>query len=111
MQSNRWEDLAPLLHDDFTLDFPQSQERLRGRDNFIALNAEYPAAGRWQFTVQRLIADAHSSVTEVDVTDGSLQARVISFFEMRDGYIWRMTEYWPDPFPAPSNRSHLVERQ
>jgi ketosteroid isomerase-like protein len=110
MATNRWADLAPLLHDAYTLEFPQSGERLRGRDRFIALNAEYPAAGPWRFTVERLVADADVVVSDVAVTDGVITARAISFFEIRDGRIWRMTEYWPDPFPAPPNRAHLTER-
>lgn len=109
MATNRWSDLAPLLHDDYTLEFPQSGERLRGLANFVAFNAEYPAAGPWRFTVRRIVADADGAVSEVDVTDGAVTALAISFFELRDGQIWRMVEYWPDPFPATANRAHLME--
>lgn len=110
MQSNRWEDLRPLFHADFLLEFPQSGERMRGCDNFIAFNAEYPAAAPWRFDVRRIVADEGGAVSEVGVTDGVVQALAVSFFEMRDGLIWRMTEYWPDPMPALENRAHLVER-
>lgn len=109
MATNRWSDLSPLLHDDYTLAFPQSGERLRGLTNVVALNAEYPAVGPWRFTVRRIVADAGGAVSEVDVTDGAIEARAISFFEFRDGQIWRMVEYWPDPFPAPAGRAHLME--
>lgn len=110
METNRWDDLAPLPHDDYGLHYPQSGERLCGRDNFIALNAEYPAASPWHFAVLRLVADATGVVSGVAVTDGAVVARAISIFELRDGRIWWMTEYWPEPFPAPANRAHLLER-
>ena len=109
MQSNRWEGLQAILHDEFVLEFPQSGERMRGCDNFMAFNAEYPAAGPWQFDVRRIVADAGGTVSEVGVTDGAVVALVVSYFELRDGLIWRMTEYWPDPMPALENRAHLVE--
>jgi ketosteroid isomerase-like protein len=109
MNTNDWHGVAALLHDDYLLIYPQSGERIRGRDNFIALNATYPAAGTWRFTVHRLVADETRAATDVTVTDGALTARVVSFFELRDDRIWRMTEFWPDPFEAPAWRAHLVE--
>lgn len=109
METNDWDAAGRLLHDDFTLDWPQSRERIRGRDNFVAINAAYPAAGRWSFTLNRLIAEGPGAVSDVSVSDGVLVARAISFFELRDDRIWRMTEYWPDPYPSPAWRSAWVE--
>ena len=73
------------------------------------MNEEYPAHGRWEFTVNRIVGDDFEAVTDVSVTDGVQQARAISFFTVRDGKIVRMVEYWPDNFDAP-NRKHLVEK-
>ncbi len=109
MNTNDWHAVSALLHDDYLLVYPQSGERFRGRENFIALNSQYPAAGAWRFTVHRLIADETEAVTDVGVTDSARTDRVISFFEFRDGLIWRMTEFWPDPFEAAPWRAHLVE--
>ncbi len=36
-------------------------------------------------------------------------ARAISFFTVSDGRIEKLVEHWPDPYPAPANRAHLVE--
>jgi hypothetical protein len=49
-------------------------------------------------------------VTQVSVADGTQSAEPISLFTVRDGRIVHLLEYWPDPFPAAANRSHLVER-
>lgn len=109
MNTNDWRAASELLHDEYLLDYPQSGERFRGHDHFIALNADYPAAGPWRFTVHRIVADEQAAVSDVSVTAPSVTARVVSFFELRDGKIWRVTEYWPDPFEAAAWRARLAE--
>lgn len=109
MNTNDWVATSALLHDDFALDYPQSGERFRGRENFVALNGDYPVAGPWRFSVQRIVAGEQQAVSDVTVTAPSVTARVIAFFELRDGMIWRMTEYWPDPFEAAAWRAPLAE--
>lgn len=110
MGTNDFRAAGELLHDEFVLDWPQTDERIRGRANFVAVNAHYPATGRWQFTVNRLVAAESSGVSDVTVTDGTQLARAISFFSLRDGSIWRVVEYWPENEPAPAWRSPWVER-
>jgi limonene-1,2-epoxide hydrolase len=110
MKTNDFRSVGSLLADEFVLDYPQSNERIRGRDNFVALNAEYPAHGRWEFTINRIVGNEFEVVSDVSVTDGVQKACVISFFIIRDGQIAKMVEYWPEPFPAPDNRRHLVEK-
>jgi ketosteroid isomerase-like protein len=110
MMTNNFRSVGSVLSDDFVLDWPQSNERIRGRDNFAAMNAEYPAHGRWQFTINRIVAEEGEAVTDVSVTDGVQKARAISFFTVRNGKIEKMVEFWPDPFDALENRKHLVEK-
>jgi ketosteroid isomerase-like protein len=110
MNTNDFRSVGSLLADDFLLDWPQSNERIRGRDNFAAMNEEYPAHGRWTFTINRLIGDEREAVSDVLVSDGVQTARAVSFFSIADGKIAGMVEYWPDKVPAPENRRHLVER-
>lgn len=71
---------------------------------------EYPAAGRWSFVVNNLFGDQLHAVSDVFVSDGVVQARTVSLFTVQDSRIVRVVEYWPDDFPAPENRSHVVER-
>lgn len=109
MQTNDFALAAEILSEQFILDWPQSNERIRGKKNFIAVNAEYPAHGRWKFIVNRIVGDDITVVTDVSITDGSLQARAITFSSVKDGKIIKQVEYWPDDYSAPENRSHLVE--
>ncbi len=110
MQANDFTAAAECLAAHAVVEWPQSGERIRGRANFVAVNANYPAAGRWVFEVERLLASGDEVVTDVTVTDGLLRARAITFSTVRDGRIVRQVEYWPEPFAAPAWRTDWVER-
>ena len=110
MAANDFRAAGELLHDDYVLTWPQSGERIRGRDNFVAVNEHYPAAGRWSFAVHRLVAGDGEVASEVTVTDGAQTGRAITFSEVHDGRIVRQTEYWPDPFEGAAWRAPWVER-
>ena len=109
MASNDFKSVGAVLSDDFVLDWPQTKERIRGRDDFAAMNQAYPAHGRWFFTVNRLFGGAREVLSDVNITDGVQQARAISLFTVEHGLIARMTEFWPEPYPAPENRAQWVE--
>ncbi|MCL4296512.1 MAG: nuclear transport factor 2 family protein [Anaerolineae bacterium] len=110
MQDNDFRRAAEYLHDEYVLEWPQSGERIRGRANFVAVNENYPAAGRWNFTIHRLIAEGDDVATEITVTDGAVTGRAITFSTMRNGKIVHQTEYWPDPFEPAAWRAEWVER-
>jgi ketosteroid isomerase-like protein len=109
MATNDFHAVGAVLADDYVMDWPQSNERLRGRERFAAMNTEYPAHGRWQFKVNRVVGTDTEAVSDVDVTDGVQKGRAITFFTLRDGRIARQVEFWPEPFEAPANRKHLME--
>jgi ketosteroid isomerase-like protein len=110
MASNDFASVAAVLAPDFVLDWPQSRERIRGAERFVAMNAEYPAHGPWVFTVHRIVGGPSEAVSDVSVTDGVQRARAVSFFTVADGRIVRMTEFWPEPFEPAAQRAHLTER-
>jgi ketosteroid isomerase-like protein len=110
MASNDFASVAAVLAPDFVLEWPQSRERIRGVERFIAMNAEYPAHGPWVFTVHRVVGGACDAVSDVSVTDGVQTARAVSFFTVAGGRIARMTEFWPEPFAPAAERAHLTER-
>ena len=111
MQTNDFERAGELLHDDYSLEWPQSGERIRGRANFVAVNENYPAHGRWEFTIHRILAEGDEVVLDVGVTDGAVNARVITFSTVRDGRILHQIEFWPDPFEAAPWRARWVEKR
>ena len=108
--ARRFEEAGAELHDDFVADWPHSGERIRGRENFIAVNREHPDP--WiSIEVRRLVAEGDVVVSEVSVpvADGKT-VFAASFFELRDGKIVRLTEYWVEgrsqaPYPSRAGRS------
>jgi len=110
MASNDFFSVGVLLTDDFVLEWPQSDERICGRDRFALMNADYPSNGRWFFVVNRIVGGESEAVSDVSITDGVQNARAISFFSIVGGKIARLVEYWPEPTPAPENRKHLTEK-
>jgi limonene-1,2-epoxide hydrolase len=110
METNDFYAVAKLLHDDYILEWPQSGERIHGRDNFAAMNTAYPAEGKWTFQINHIAAEGELVITDVNVSDGKLQDRCITFSTIRDGKIWRQVEFWPAAFEAPEWRVQWVER-
>jgi ketosteroid isomerase-like protein len=109
MATNDFDSVAAVLAPSFVLEWPQSKERIRGAERFARMNREYPAHGRWQFTINRLVAGESEAASDVTVTDGVQIARAISFFTVAQGRITRLVEFWPEPCAAAANRAHLVE--
>ena len=97
-----------LLHDDYVCDWPQSKERIRGRQKFVALNSNYP--GRWAAKIKRVIVEGDQVASEVTLTWENQTVIVVSFYEVRDGQIYREVDYWPEPYAAPQARAQWVEQ-
>lgn len=108
MGENDWQAAAELFADDFELVWPQSGERIVSREAFVAVNARYPAAGRWSFVTTSLFGQDDRAVSETEISDGSIEAIAVTFFETDSECIRRMREFWPDPFPAPEWRRAFV---
>ena len=70
------------------------------------MNAEYLAHGAWRFTINRLV-DGETEIASV--TDGTQATQVISFFSVTNGKVDHFIEFWPEPYPEPTNRSCLTE--
>jgi hypothetical protein len=97
-----------IYREDAVLDYPQSDERIRGRQNIQESRSVQPNKKR--FTVRRMIGSGDLWVTEFVLTYDGIPSYVVSIMEFRDGLVAHETQYFSDRFdPAPS-RAHLVER-
>jgi hypothetical protein len=90
------------------LDYPQSGERTRGRRNIQGQRTSQPSKKR--FTVQRIIGGGDLWVTEFILTYDGKPSYTVSIMEFRDDKVARETQYFADPFVAPSSRAQWVER-
>ena len=109
MATNDFASVKSILADDLVVEWPQSNERVRGPENFAQVNTEYPANGPWCFTVNQLVAGESEVATRVSVTDGVQKAEAVSFFAVRDGKVSRIVEYWPEPYQPATDRRHLTD--
>lgn len=105
-----WEAAGKIMHEDFVQEWPQSGERIVGRDNAIAINRDFPG-GLPSMQFRRTLAAGRLALMEVELTyaDGSRYFGV-SVLELRGGKIVRETDYFAQPFPAPQWRAQWVER-
>ena len=110
LQASDWETAGGYLHDDFIQEWPQSGERVIGRDNAIAIEQNFPG-GLPTMRFRRTLAGGDLAVLEVELTyaDGSRDLGA-SILELRDGKVVRETDYYAQPFQAPEWRAQWVER-
>lgn len=108
MNTNDWALAARLFAPDFELLWPQSNERISSSEDFVALNAAYPADGKWSFSVCRLIGDGQQAMTETEISDGKVEAVALTLFEVENAMIRRIVEYWPEAYPPPEWRQRWV---
>ena len=97
-----------IYHEDAVLDYPQSGERTRGRRNIQGQRASQPSKKR--FTVRRIIGGGDLWVTELVVTYDGKPSYTVSIMEFRDDKVARETQYFADPFVAPTSRAQWGER-
>ena len=95
-------------HDDFVQEWPQSGERIRGKENFIEINKNYP--GIPSMKLRDIKGDGDVWVAEITLDYGQGPVHGVSIFEMRDDKVARETDYFADPFEAPEWRAQWVER-
>lgn len=111
MNSNDWQSVADTyLATDFVCLWPQSSEALRGREDFVRVNAGFPGQGGWRFEVISLVAEKNKAVSDVRVTHPDIETvhRVITFHDVVGGGITKQTEFWPDPYPVPEWRKGML---
>lgn len=110
IQERDWDGVGELLAEDVVVEWPVSLERIVGRENFVAVNREYPQG--WSIRVLKVVAEGGEVVSEVEVPHESLGVfRAASFWTVRDGRVVRGTEYWTSlgADPRPEWRVPLVE--
>ena len=105
-----WSGAAELVAEDAVVDWPNTAERLRGRDNVLAVQREYPEGG--SIDLLRIVAAGGEAAAEVRVPHGDATFFCAGFYVVEGGRVARATEYWSDgrPDDAPAWRAHLVER-
>jgi hypothetical protein len=93
---------------DAVLDYPQSGERFRSRSSIQAQRGGH--AAERHFTVLRIRGGGDLWVSECVISYDGVPTYSVSIMEFTDGLVTHETQYFADPFPAPSSRAALAER-
>jgi ketosteroid isomerase-like protein len=96
-----------IYADDAILDYPQSGERFRGRAAIQAQRGGHPADRH--FTVQRIRGGGDLWISECVITYDGAPTYSVSIMEFTGDLVTHETQYFADPFPAPSSRAALAE--
>jgi hypothetical protein len=115
LQSGDFGQIQGLLQrygtDDFVEEWPQSRERLtravaERMGDYPQLSGTSPS-----FTYTRMLGGGDMFVVEgtIDYGDG-VPVSYVGIGELRDGKVFRMTEYFANPFEPPAWRAGMTER-
>ena len=92
---------------DAILDYPQSGERFRGRSKIQAQRGGHPAERH--FTILRIRGGGDLWVSECVISYDGVPTYAVSVMECADDLVTHETQYFADPFQAPSWRAALAE--
>jgi ketosteroid isomerase-like protein len=98
-----------LVHEDFVQEWPQTGERVRGKEACLNIARNYPG-GPPQVALERISGEGDHWVVEGTsrYPDGT-DYRVVAVLELRDGKVVRETDYFGPLYPAPDWRRQWVE--
>ena len=105
--ANDFEAEHQIYREDAVLEYPQSGERIRGRQNIQLSRAAQPNLKR--FTVRRIIGAGDLWVTEYLLTYDGRPSYTVSIMEFSDGKVARETQFFGDPFEPGASRAQWVE--
>jgi hypothetical protein len=92
---------------DAVLEYPQSGERIRGRDGIQSSRTAQPNAKR--FKVRRIVGAGDLWVTELILTYDQTPFYTVSIMEFADGKVVRETQYFTGAFEPSASRARWVE--
>src|ERR1700722_16304296 len=94
--------------EDAVLEYPQSGERIRGRNNIQITRTKQPSNKR--FTTRRIIGGGDLWISEFILSYDAKPYHTVSIMEFRGDKVARETQYFADPFEASAWRAQWVER-
>jgi SnoaL-like domain len=97
------------MTDDAVVEWPQSGERIVGQEACLTVYKNYPG-GSPAYELRRITGGPDTFTVEAIGDYSGKKVYLTSIVEFRDGKIARQTDYFADPFDAPSWRADWVQR-
>lgn len=106
-----FEAMGALFADDVLVEWPQSGERVHGKEACIKVFSSYPGGSPKFRGLRRVMGSGNFWLTEAELEyPGPQNYLTVSVFEFRDGKIAHEIDWFAEPFPAPEWRMQWVER-
>ena len=105
--ANDFETEHDIYLEDAVLEYPQSGERIRGRQNIQITRSKQPSKKR--FAVRRILGRGELWITEYILSYDGKPSYTLSIMEFRGNKVARETQYFADPFEASRWRAQWVE--
>lgn len=99
--------IADLMHDDYVEVYPQSGEKIRGKDNVRTVYENYPGLPTLVDYSHKLSGDL--AVVEVTLEYDGNRMNVCEIVDFEGGKIRRARAYFAEPFEAPQWRAQWVD--
>jgi len=97
-----------LYAEDAILEYPQSRERIRGRQKIQASRMAQPDKKR--FFLKRILGAGGLWVSELLLTYGDQPFHVVSVMEVAGDKVVRETQYFAEPFEPGASRRQWTEQ-
>jgi hypothetical protein len=104
--------MGELFADDVLVEWPQSGERIHGKDACIKVFSSYPGGSPKFRGLRRVMGRDNLWLTEAELEyPGPQTYLTVSVFEFsEDGKIKHEIDWFAEPFPAPEWRMEWVQR-
>src|SRR5215211_3248411 len=109
MATQSAQDDYAMRHQGYTMEIPQSGERIRGRERMREFQAAYPSPPTMQLR-RVLVRDGLWVIEWVNDYGGGRVYDIVAIVELQDGKIFRESRYYAEPFEAPEWRAQWVEQ-
>jgi ketosteroid isomerase-like protein len=99
--------MEELLHDDYVEEYPQSGERIRGKQNWRSITESYP--GLPTMTDHSFVLSGDLGVLKMTLEYDGNRVYACEIVDFEGGKIKRVRAYFAEPFEAPEWRAQWVE--
>lgn len=111
LEARDWDGLAALLQPDVVYRMPQTREVVRGRDNYLRWNREYPDV--WHLRLEQVYGDDSGGAARlsVDIDGEPIPVTALVFARVAEGLLVEITDFWPEAYEPPARPEGIVERE
>lgn len=103
-----WGGFAALLSPKLRYEVPQTREYIESGAGYLELFSTWP--GNWSAVIKHLVCEGPKAICVIDFVVESETLTGVSVFEVSDGLIVSVTDYWPEPYEPPARKTQHIKR-